>query len=766
MRVYQRIQVGGREEQITSTFGYVSYDLIKRNTHTLAGAAAYAINPNNLTYGRGAEAELLNLGAASADFFPLLGVTPEVGRFFDALEDSPANPARVAVLGNNFWRHAFGGDRGVVGRTVVLSDESYTVIGVAPAGFTGPSFTRVDVWLPLSLRSTNVHRNWTRTWNAQWHRLVVRLKPNVSRSDADADITAAYRNGYGGDDKWEGQSQLFAAPLTADNQGKETAELSISRWLTGVAAVVLLIAVSNVVNLLLARAVRRRREVAVRLALGAGSRRLVRLLLTESVLLAILGGAAGVAVALLGGKTIRTVILPGIEWPASPVSLRVLLVTAAVALGVGIVAGLVPALKSSRPVLSNALKAGGREGETAQRMRLRAALTVAQAALSIVLLVGAGLFVKSLAQVRALDLGLQPERVLAISPRWPRTPAGDTAGARIARAHQKELLFEAQERLRSLPGIEKASQALGLSFQTSFSQYVRVPGWDSIPVVQGPYLSAVTEQFFETVGTPVLQGRAFTAADRAGSEPVAVVNGTMAKTLWPGRSPIGDCLYTGETRETATTCYRIVGVVADARRFQLKEEPAMQYFIPLGQERGFCCAVLLARPRGEPSAQEATLRDLMAKLDPTISYVSVRVMQELVDPQIRPWKLGATVFSLMGLLALVIAGLGLYSVLSYLVAQRTHELGVRLALGASGQRIIGMILRSSLGMAGLGVVIGLGLALWAGRFVQPLLFETSPRDPLVIGGVAVGLLAIAVLASMVPALRARRVNPMEALRAD
>ena len=294
-----------------------------------------------------------------------------------------------------------------------------------------------------------------------------------------------------------------------------------------------------------------------------------------------------------------------------------------------------------------------------------------------------------------------------------------------------------------------------------------MPGWDSIPALKGggPFVSAVTGDYFETVGTRVLRGRGFTAADRAGSEPVALVSATMAKTLWPGRDPIGDCLFAAGDRKDAT-CARIVGVVADARRFQLREEPAMHYYIPFGQESGIGGTTLLIRPRGSPESFVAAARRALQELDPSITYVSARTLQESVDPQIRPWRLGASMFGLMGVLALVVAAVGLYSVMSYFVAMRTHEIGVRIALGAQAGDIVALVFRNSIGMAALGVAIGVALALWAGQFVAPLLFETSPRDPVVIGGVTATLLAVAVFSSLQPAIRAKRVNPVEALRGE
>jgi putative ABC transport system permease protein len=768
MRVYYTGQSAGGSEFTSNSFGYVTYGLLKSGARSLEGVAAYAVNLNGMTFGRGGEARLVTAGAVTADLFPLLGVRPALGRFFTADEDRTSGAEHVVVLGDGLWRSDFAGDRSVLGRTIVLGDEPFTVVGVAPPGFTGPQLAKVDVWTPMSLRGANVTQNWATTWNAAWLRVIARVKPGMTTEQVNADATAAYRHAYSGSDKLQASGRLFAAPISFNSEGKETAELSISRWLLGVAIVVLLIACSNVVNLLLARAVRRRREVAVRLALGAGRGRLVRLLLTESMMLAIAGGVAGLVIAWVTAQMMRKALLPTIEWTSPPVDARVLAVSAAIALGVGILVGLAPALRASRPDLTASLKAGVREGG-GQGMRLRSALTIAQAALSIVLLVGAGLFVRSLWHIRSLDLGIEPDKVLAFAPRWPGLLALDTAARRIERARRNEFYSRALERVRQLSDVEHASLTVGLPFQSAFSQFLRVPGWDSIPAqLKGgkPGFSAVASDYFETVGTRLVSGRTFTPADRNGSEPVALVSDLMAKTLWPGRSPIGDCLFAGPKNDSTLTCSRIVGIVRDARQFSLKEDPSMKYYIPFGQERGVGGTVLLIRPRGDPAKMVASTRRVLQELDPSISYVYAQTLQESVDPQIRPWRLGASVFGLMGVLALVVAAVGLYSVLSYLVAQRTHEIGVRIALGARGGDILGLVLRSSFGMTVLGVVIGLALSLAAGRFVEPLLFETSARDPGVIGGVALSMLTVALVASLVPALRARRVNPMEALRTD
>jgi predicted permease len=534
---------------------------------------------------------------------------------------------------------------------------------------------------------------------------------------------------------------------------------------------VLLVACANVTSLLLARSTRKRQEVAIRLALGIGRGRLLRLLLMHGVMLAVAGGLVALLLAHTGATLLGGLLMPDVDWGETPLNARVLALTAAVAITTGLLAALVPALRTTRQDLAGMLRTGQREGG-GRSVRLRTALTIAQAALSVVLLVGAGLFVRSLANVRGLHLGMEPDRVLNVLVDWPRQPFSPG----VARAtleygpKQREADFyqHALERVREMPGVEHAALAVGTPFNSSFTIDLRVSGRDSIPEMKGggPYVSAVSAGFFETVGTRLLTGRRFTSADRAGSEPVAIVNETMASLLWPGESALDKCLYVGDEKDGQVPCSRVVGIVEDARRFGLREDPAMQYYIPIGQERGFGGTNLLIRPRSEPTRMIAELRRELIAIDPVVQFVGIETLQESVDPQIRPWRLGATMFTMFGVLSLLVAALGLYSVIAYSVASRRHELGVRMALGARAADMVTMVVRQGVAMAIAGVLLGTALAFATSRFLETLLFEASPRDPRVFAGVAAGTLAVAVLASLIPALRAASVNPVSAFRVE
>lgn len=764
VRLYLTDRPPGFNEYTTGTFGYVTFEVLRQGARVFQDLAVY--NRNQVTMDRGAAARQLAASYVSAGFFPLLGVQPALGRFFTAGEDAPGDAEHVAVISHDLWKGSFAGDPAVLGRTLLIGDEPFTVVGVAPRGFTGAELQRVDLWLPMSILGPRVTDDWTHAWNAQWLRIVGRLKAGIGVQQAGAEATAVHRRAYGDNPSgsFSPAARLSVRPLSADEGGEEPAENAVSRWLVGVTLIVLLIACANVTNLLLARGARRRREVTVRLALGVGRWRLIRLLLAEALLLSVAGSLAGLVVAYLAAGLLRRALPPTIAWISAPVDVRVLGAAAGLAILTGLAIGLVPALRATHADVASGLKAGVREGG-GRRSRLRMTLTVTQAALSVVLLVGAGLFVRSLWNVGSLDLGLEPDRVLAVDVGMPGLGRiSDPAARDRERARRSAFFADALERVRRLPGIQHAALAIGMPFQSWFSVRLRLPGRDSLPRLPtgGPNISAVTAEYFATMGTQLLRGRVFTRQDRAGSERVAIVNNTMARILWPGQEPLGECLLIQDL-----PCARIVGVVADARRGRLREDPHMHYYVPRGQEAGIGGTTILVRPAtGDPEALAEVVRRALLELDPGLGYIEAQSVQEILDPQVRPWKLGVSVFGLAGVLALVVAAVGLYSVLSYLVEQRTQEMGVRIALGARAGSVVGLVLRDSLAMTLLGIAAGAALALVAGRFLQALLFDTSGHDPVVLGAVAVSLILVAVLASVLPARRANRVDPMEALRAE
>jgi predicted permease len=721
---------------------------------SFASVAAYW--SHDMTLGRGVEAVRLNVGLASASFLATLGIQPVLGRFFDESEDREGT-AGVAVLSYGLWQSRFGGDPAVLGRKLDIGRASYTIIGIAPRGFTGIDLDQVDVWLPLHAFSVQREtERWKHSRGYYWIKVIARLDDGVAVEAAEAEATQLHRNGrrelidrgY-----YDEDATVVLAPLVEARGPNASQESRVSVLLAGVSLIVLLIACANVANLLLARGLRRRKEIAVRLALGISRRRLMGQLLTESLALALLGGAAALLTASWGADFIRHILLPEVDWTASPVSTRVLTFTALAALATGVLSGIVPALQASRPDLTLDLKDSARAGMV-RRSRTRVALLVVQGALSVVLLVGAGLFVRSLQRVEGLDLGLDPQAVYAQLELEPR----ERTSEEVQRIHQRAL-----ERLKVLPAVEHASASGGLPFWGGSIEDVYVTGFDSIPEPPpGPHIDMVTPGYFATLGIAMRRGRDFNDADRTGAPLVAIVNESMARGLW-GNEPLDKCFHIASAD---APCTRVVGVVADSHRMQVVETQKWVYYLPAAQHPAESPSAILLRGRGDPRGlAQAVRRELLAG-DPDIKYAVVRPLSEMIDPQLRSYRLGATLFSAFGLLALIVAALGLYSVLAFNVAQRTHEIGVRSALGATRRRIVTHILRESVTLAAIGIVIGLAIAIAAGGALAPLLYETAPRDPVILVLVTVALLLAAGAAGLVPASRAARIDPNAALRVE
>ncbi len=739
-----------------------SYPLFRDLRHTPGFENVTAYTRTDLALGRGAEARRARGMRASANYFATLGVQPMLGRFFVPSDDGDPVAPQIAVLGHGFWQSYFGGDRNVIGKSVALGDGRYTVVGVAPERFVGLSQSAVDVWIPLTAGiPADEVRNWDKGRQAFWLRIVGRLRPDVATTQGQTSASATLRAGdirAGVDPKWIGQRNPRIALTSAlPRHARATSpDAKVSLLLGAVSLLVLLLACANVANLLLARGIKRRREIALRVALGIGRGRLIRLLVLESLVLSTFGGIAAVLVVRWGGELVRRVLFADIEWVDSPVDGRVLMYTALAALATGMLAGLAPALQASRPQLAGALKEGVREGHV-HRSAARRTLLLVQAALTVVLLVGTGLFVRSLQRIEALPLGMDVERVLVATL--------SLSGTSYKKAEVTEIFRRFEETARGVPGTRAVAVGTTLPFASAWSEEVAVPGRDSLPLTRagGPYFNAVTPDFFAAVGTRVLRGRGFTAADR-GRHRVVVVNETLARLWWPGESPLGRCMTIGGD---TMPCAEIVGVVENARRFQLIEDESAQFYIPLEHAPSYAQpSTLFVRVTGDPTVLAGTLRRKLQAAVPNLPYVSVEPFSEQVSPQTRSWRLGATMFGAFGTLALVLAAVGLYGVLAYDVSQRMHEMGVRIALGARSSDVSRLVVADGLRVVGLGLVVGFAIALLAGRLVAPLLFQTSPREPTVFGVVGLVVLMVAVAATLVPAWRAARVDPVAALRGE
>lgn len=743
-------------------------DVVDLHDHDgLESVAAY--DHSEMILGSGSDARPVDVLVAEHTLFPLLGVTAARGRFFGPEEDR-AGAEPVAVLSHEYWSRT-GEDPDVLGSTLLLDGTTFTVIGVAPPGFTGADIAPVDVWVPM--QTGGVVRmgsdGWQETRGWYWLDAVARLADGVTVEAAEAEATALHRAGRSDHieaGRYDPEVRIAFDPLILARGPDAGAESRVARWLGGVSLLLLVIVCANVANLLLARGTRRHREVAVRLALGVSGRRLVSRTLLETALLGLVGSAVGLAFAVWGGQAIRSFLLPDVHFPGA-LGVRVVTFTIGLALLAGAVAGVAPALQATRMDLARDLASGSRTA--GGRSRLRDLLTSGQAALSVLLLVGAGLFVQSVERVRSLDLGLDVDRLATAQLEFETGSALAENAASLDVDERNRLYLDAADRLSRVPRVD-AVAATSSPFQWAFAGPLRVPGWDSIPNLPGggPYFHVVTPDYFDVVGQRILRGRDLTDTDVDGSQPVTVVGETMARTLWPDGDAVGACIYLPPgpaTSDISDVCTTVVGVVEDASRGQLEEEAHMAYYLPLAQreERGINGLYVRASdPEEVLPTVAATLRDL----GPRVRFAEVSTLRDRLDPQARSWTLGATLFTVFGALALIVAAVGLYGVLAFHVAQRTRELGIRSALGAAKGRLLKSIVGDGVRLTVVGVVVGLGLALLLGSYAEPLLFRVSPRDPVVMIGVAATLVVVGLLASLVPGLRATRVDPMEALRTE
>jgi predicted permease len=754
VRFYSRVDQPPSGMQTMPWLPHTAFTTLRDGMRTIEGMAAYRVDDRMV--GSGASSQVRRVSLASSELFGLLGVRPFLGRFYGVDEDAD----NVVVIGERFWRTSLGADRSVVGQALAIDDVPHTVIGVAPEGFTGPQLGRVDAWTPITIGQRN-------SMNMQ---LVARLSPGISVETAVADLSALrpqVESTLPSWARWLQGASYSAAPIGYNDAGRESFEAVMARWLAAISVIILFISCANVANLLLARLARRRRELAVRVALGSGRGRVIRLLALEGLLLAVGAAVVALVVIALVEPLVKGALFPNGAWAFSLVDMRILGAVVAFSLLTGVLVSVVPAIQAGRREVSDALRSGSRAGEA--RSALRAGLTVVQATLSVVLLVGAGLFVRSLQRVNAVDLGIEPDRVVTVELRYPRPPRapGETfsdwlaRGSAVERARHRRLV----EVVRSVPGVERAAVSMTLPLNGGVSVGVWVPGRDSIPNLPGggPWVAGVGEDYFATIGTTIRQGRAFTPDDHEGTEAVTIVNETMALILWPGGGALGGCIH---VQDRAAPCARVVGIAADIHRDGLRDQASMQFYVPVGQERGFSGSWLVVRPRGRATASWPALKEALQAADPEISSIDVRVLADGLDGEVRPFRLGMTAFGLSAALALVVAGLGLYSIMAHAVAWRRHEIGVRMALGARPGAIAALVVRRGAVLASVGIGFGILIALGARPWLEPQLFETSASDPVVLVGVVLVLEAVALLAGWLPARRAVSVSPTEALRAE
>lgn len=763
--VYYQVSPEGHRSTFSET-PYTRYLDVTNEAQSLAENAA--VSEWRLAVGRGTETRVRKVAGVSGSLFGMFDAQPVLGRFFGPADDRRPLGATVAVMSYDYWQKGFGGAE-VVGQQLRIGKLDYTIIGVAPRGFIGTAGGgSPELFVPITTIPETM-ADWARDtydkdYRWDWVQTIARRRPGVSAEVANAELTMLYKRS-------RAKARLQNPRVLADSISHPRVILGSVRpagapdagpvprillWVAGVAAIVLLIACANVANLMLSRALKRRREISVRLALGVSRVRLAGQFVAESLVVALLGIGVALVIAQGLGMAVRAMLLPeGTPFNMAD-DLRTLGVAAACALLAVLVTVAAPLSIARSTDVSSGLKSGARDGGY-RSSRVRATLLVVQGALSVSLLIGAALFVRSLDKVMDIRLGFDVSSVLEV---WPdfRGLKQDSATAVAVR---RRLLAAAQ----SIPGVEAATRFNSGLFATNVAS-LRVPGIDSVEALGRFNFQLTSPDYFRVMQTRILRGRNFDARDVEGAARAAIVSQAMARVLWPNGDALGECLFFSFTDAKQAPCATIVGIAEDVAARDLLDETRFMYYLPVEQVDPRGGSSMYVRVTDDIDAAIERVRKAMQAEMPGDGFVIVTPMQKRVDDYRRSWRLGATLFVGFGLLAVLVAAVGLHGVIGYNVAQRMHELGVRIALGASASRILGLVLRGAMATTVVGVGIGLTIALIGSRWLQPLLYRQSARDPVVyllVGGVMV---AVAIVASAAPAWRAVRADPNRALRSD
>jgi predicted permease len=773
--------IEGYERDTNETFPYAIYQRFREANTTMVDLFACAPQGQmNVIYN--GQAELASAFLASGSYFDVLGVRARIGRTFTPEDDKPGAPP-VVVLSDGYWKRRFGGDPNVIGKVLTIAPTQVTVIGVTAPEFTGVQQVLTDardLTFPLVMdrqytggptpngpsNAALARLDQTATW---WLQVMGRVKPGVTpeqvQANLDGTFQAAARDGwaeYFGSLKPEERTSQRNAnrtkvpQLRVQNGSRGIYDVSADTYrsmtlLGVVVGLVLLIVCANVANLLLSRATARQREISVRLSLGATRARLIRQLLTESLLLAAIGAAFGGLVAYWGRQ-----LLPGNLATAAPIDWRILGFVLALTIATGILFGLAPALRASLTTsgygLGAMLKDGGR-GVSGGRSRLGKSLVVAQVAISLVLLVGAGLFLRTVRNLRHVDVGFETENLLLI----PVNPSLNRyEQPRIVNLYAQ--LFDQLPQVPAVRAVTASNPAL-LSGSINRTQ-IWIQGKAKPNDKNSTNRLVVVPNFFETLGIKVKAGRAFTERDTQTSPKVVIVNEAAARKYFAGENPVGQ--HFGQSYET-TGDMEVVAVVSDAKYSSLRDEAPPTMYVPFLQQRpGFM--TLQLRTAGDATKTVTAVREAIRRVDPNLPILSVTTQSEQIERRFAQEKVFAQAYALFGSLAVLIAAVGLFGLMSYSVARRTNEIGIRMALGAKREDVVSMILRESMILVLLGVVIGTAAALGVGRFVASLLFNLAPTDPMTIAISAALMIGVSALAGYLPARAASRVDPMVALR--
>ncbi len=729
------------------------------------GAVAGYTAPRSTPNGRGQTAENLRVSWVTGEFLDLLGVEPAIGRLIGP-DDDDAAATPVAVVSDGYHRERFANPQEALDATLEFDELTYVVVGVLPPGFSGPDPGRTDVWLPLEPAVTAVRGNQWRDFGSGFDLTpLARLPPGQTVQAANAAATAAVRAARADSPRglpWDPEPTVALGPiLRTRGPSSLPGQMRLTLVIGGVTLLVLLIATVNMSNLLTVRVAARRRELAVRYALGAGRWGVGRLLAIESLVLATASGAVALIVATVVGRLLRLTLLPGHQGTVDALNVTAVGFTGIAVLAVGLCAAIAPAMYAAKSRQIERLDSS--RGARALGTPVRTGLIVVQTALSLVLLCGTAVFYRSFEAARQVDIGYAKEYLLTVE-------LGEFGGSPL----DESTLSGMEARVRNLPGVREVAQGTNTPMgRIAMLGGLRVEGHDSPPFRYGPYVNLTSTNFFDVAGLEVLAGRGFNEWDRANTQEVAVVNETFAKQAWPSRNPVGRCLFVGSE---ATDCTTVVGVVESALEFGLLATDGHPvYFLPISQTTsstslsGFAASrrVLIVRTRDNPGEVATPLLGVQADLFPDLPRHTVQSLPAIFASQIETWRIGTRLFGASAALAVLLAAIGLYAVIAFGVRQRELEFGIRRALGARSSRLLRMVLARGFSLAAAGVAAGTLAALWAGRFVEPLLFDgRTPRDPLAFAAAALVLLTIAVMASFLPARRASRADPRQALEAE
>ena len=741
----------GTAPEFVSLMSYPDLTLLRSDSRTFGAVTGFA--PMQVTLGAGAEAHRLTAVLVTPEYFRVLEVTPEFGRFPVLTQSGPGAAVEPEVaLSHTYWRRAFGSDPGVLGRTLRLNGRLFSVVGVAPPGFVGADAGAPDLWVPLELAEPlGMGSRLMEDPSAMWVSAVGRLHPGESREQAANALT------HTGPDGRFRLSRLAGPRSMGVMRWGGPRGVPVSLWFLGVTLVMFLIACANVANMLLARGKHYQGQAEIRFALGASRGRLMRDMLVESALLAILGGVGAVLVVVWGEGLLRFLPLPPLP---SLMDVRTLSVTLGLSVVTTALIGILPARRASRVGTPGARRvpagrpraSGGRAGE---------AIVVSQLAGTFVLLAGALLFVRSLGAVRGIDPGYDLDRRMVV---WVDAPEDA-----VTRFDAEAFAERAAARLRTLPGVEAVGTASFVPFRFESMAPVRVPrpggpGRDFLMAGN----ATVGADYFEAMAIPLVAGRGFSSGDRMGSPPVAVVSETMARRLWSDANAVGRCFEeVPPSGASGGPCIEVIGVVRDAQVERLMDDPRPYFYWSLAQgHMPDPMRVLHVRTHASAQGMTAAVRGLVQGLDAELPWVNVETVHDLVHEQVAPWEIGTLMFSLFGVLALVLTAIGLYGVVSLLVATRTRELGVRMALGARPGNVVGLVLGRVTRLAAGGVVLGLAGAAALGRAVAGMMYGVRVSDPITYAAVALALVVVALAAAAAPALRAARTDPMAVLRSE